>query len=46
MKGSKTEAINENCVDVTVRFIELLTNGFRSSFEILAVRYELSNFIA
>ena len=31
---------------VTVRFTKLLTNGFRSSFEILAVRYELSNFIA
>ena len=31
--------------EVTVRFTKLLTNGFRSSFEILAVRYELRNFI-
>ena len=31
---------------LTVRFTKLLTNCFRSSFEIPEVRYELSNFIA
>ena len=31
--------------NVTVRFTKLLTNGFRSSFEIPEVRYELGNFI-
>ena len=30
---------------ITVHFTKLLTNSFLSSFEILAVRYELRNFI-
>ena len=30
---------------VTLRFTKLLTSGFRNSFEITEVRYELGNFI-
>ena len=37
--------MNQKLDHFTVRFTKLLTNCFRSSFEIPKVRYELSNFI-